>query len=77
MGHPLERYLGLNDRRKLERVRKNLHLIGVELDEFIDRYPAALSGGQKQKICFARALAAKPNFVICDEIKSALDQLVA
>ena len=75
IGRPLEFYLGLLGSAREKRVVELLKMI--ELDErYIDRLPNELSGGQKQRICIARALAAEPDFIICDEVTSALDQIV-
>ena len=76
IGRPLQFYLGLQGHERDARVAELLDMI--ELPEaFGERLPNELSGGQKQRICIARALAANPELIICDEVTSALDQLVA
>ena len=75
IGRPLEFYLGLKGKEKERRILELLEMIELH-GQFIDRLPSELSGGQKQRICIARALAADPEFIICDEVTSALDQIV-
>src|SRR5690606_544214 len=66
------RLAGLADRAQIAaRVTSLLDRVGPS--EHADKYPAQLSGRQKQRVGIARALATEPSILLCDEATSALD----
>ncbi|MER9196887.1 ABC transporter ATP-binding protein [Mesorhizobium australicum] len=76
LGRSLALFGGKGRRERGALVRDILEMVQLPAD-FARRKPRELSGGQQQRINLGRALAAQPELILCDEITSALDTVVA
>jgi peptide/nickel transport system ATP-binding protein len=74
VAEPLVRHLGLSATEARQRATKLFELVGISGPaETIDRYPHELSGGMRQRVMIAMAIACEPNVLIADEPTTALD----
>ena len=75
VGYKLDEETDMPADQVRRRVEEVLRFIG--LDEFIDRMPSELSGGQRRRVAIARAMAAQPRLLLFDEPTSGLDPITA
>ena len=76
IGRPLDLYFNMQRDERRARVEELLTLVDLP-PSYADRQPSELSGGEKQRVALARAFGAEPELIICDEVLSSLDTLVA
>jgi len=72
IAEPIKNYENLPKSEIMQRVAELMNRVGLR-PAHMGRYPHEFSGGQRQRIGIARALAVKPDVIICDEAVSALD----
>lgn len=73
LSFPIKLHGGLKKKEEIHaRVKELLNMVGLP-EDYAQKYPRAIGGGERQLVCIARALASNPSLIILDEPTSALD----